>query len=76
MSPLPGFQYIFHFFPGFCPMRGATAGLLYVAPHRGSKIPLTNASHLLDKLRFSVHVYAYRLNKNPIPSQRRYGVVW
>ena len=33
-------------------MRGATAGLLYVAPHRGSKIPLANASHLLDKLQF------------------------
>ena len=25
---------------------------MYAAPHRGSKIPLANASHLLDKLRF------------------------
>ncbi len=37
-------------------MRGATAGLLYAAPRRGSKIPLANARHLLDKHRFSVHV--------------------
>ncbi len=33
-------------------MRGATAGLLYVAPRRGSKIPLAHASHLPDKLKF------------------------
>ena len=57
MSPLAGVPILFLSFPGVLPLRGATAGLLYAAPHeRGSKIPLANASHLLDKLRFSVHV--------------------
>ena len=52
MSPLAGVPILFLSFPGVLPLRGATAGLLYAAPHRGSKIPLAYASHLLDKLRF------------------------
>ena len=59
MSPLAGVPILFLSFPGVLPLRGATAGLLYVAPHRGSKIPLANASHLPDKLRFRVHVSNY-----------------
>ena len=59
MSPLAGVPILFLSFPGVLPLRGATAGLLYAAPHRGSKIPLANASHLLDKYRFSVHVSNY-----------------
>ena len=56
MSPLTGVPIYFPFFPGVLPLQGATAGLLYAAPlARGSKIPLANASHLLDKLLFNIH---------------------
>ena len=64
MSPLAGVPILFLSFPGVLPLRGATAGLLYAAPRRGSKIPLANASHLLDKLRFIDLIYVLCINTN------------
>ena len=53
MSPLAGVPILFLSFPGVLPLRGATAGLLYAAPSRGSKIRLTFVRmYLLAKLRF------------------------
>ena len=37
MSPLAGVPILFLSFPGVLPLRGATAGLLYVAPWPGLK---------------------------------------
>ncbi len=39
MPPLPGFIYICWYIPEVTPLRGSTAGLLYIAPQPGLTIP-------------------------------------
>ena len=52
MSPLAGVPILFLSFPGVLPLTGRHRRAIVCRPSPGLKIPLANASHLLDKLRF------------------------
>ena len=52
MSPLTGVPILFLSFPGVTPLSRLHRRAIVCRPSPGLKIPLANASHLLDKLRF------------------------